>query len=394
MIVVVGGGIAGLGCARKLEELGHKVLVLEASDRVGGRIVDVRLEHDRGVAVVPGGAEFLHGIIDKPFEDDVEELEWPNYVYFGKECRLERDEAALEAIDEAFRGISGEGTLLQALARTGVPSRLLDLADAVYGNDYGGSLSDLGAREVVYEQSRWSHGEQYAVIRGRTLTTFSERLASGLGDVRLGRAVVAVDPGPVVTTSDGNVLRPDAVVLAVPVGARLAMRLPVPSPDVPTVATAVKVFVVLERPVWPPDFWNAVCADSLFPELWVSPAPNDFPVVVGFVTGSRADRLARRHARAELVRRFLEQLDTIFSSPSTARPATDACLGSHVLEWEEAYTAPTPGAIERQRAFAIPLADHRIFFAGEACNDALNPCIQGALASGIKAAATAHQALH
>ena len=37
-VIVVGGGVAGLQCARVLHEAGRSVLVLEASDRVGGRV--------------------------------------------------------------------------------------------------------------------------------------------------------------------------------------------------------------------------------------------------------------------------------------------------------------------------------------------------------------------
>ena len=53
-IVVVGAGIAGLAAARALTGMGRDVLVLEARDRIGGRLHTVRL--GAGVAADLGGA--------------------------------------------------------------------------------------------------------------------------------------------------------------------------------------------------------------------------------------------------------------------------------------------------------------------------------------------------
>ena len=57
-VIVIGAGIAGLAAANRLQEKGVKVLVLEARNRIGGRIHTERLEGE----VVELGATWIHGV--------------------------------------------------------------------------------------------------------------------------------------------------------------------------------------------------------------------------------------------------------------------------------------------------------------------------------------------
>jgi monoamine oxidase len=58
-VVVIGAGAAGLAAAARLTEAGRSVLLLDARDRIGGR---VWTRHEPGIAVpVELGAEFIHG---------------------------------------------------------------------------------------------------------------------------------------------------------------------------------------------------------------------------------------------------------------------------------------------------------------------------------------------
>src|SRR6266568_2763107 len=56
-VLVIGAGMAGLSAARKLAEAGRQVMVLEARERVGGRIFTLRERNQ----VIELGAEFIHG---------------------------------------------------------------------------------------------------------------------------------------------------------------------------------------------------------------------------------------------------------------------------------------------------------------------------------------------
>jgi monoamine oxidase len=58
-VIIIGAGAAGLMAARQLSAEGLKVCVLEARDRVGGRIYTM---HEPAIKhAVEGGAEFIHG---------------------------------------------------------------------------------------------------------------------------------------------------------------------------------------------------------------------------------------------------------------------------------------------------------------------------------------------
>ena len=57
--VVVGAGFAGLMAARRLQRAGHEVVVLEARNRVGGRVWSQRIDPDDPRTVIERGAEFV-----------------------------------------------------------------------------------------------------------------------------------------------------------------------------------------------------------------------------------------------------------------------------------------------------------------------------------------------
>src|SRR5215467_8437009 len=74
-VIVIGAGVSGLAAARDLSASGLSVLVLEARDRIGGRIYT---KHSNGIPIELG-AEFIHG--------------WPSEIFkIADEARLNVEE--------------------------------------------------------------------------------------------------------------------------------------------------------------------------------------------------------------------------------------------------------------------------------------------------------------
>src|SRR5215470_19212794 len=65
-VVIIGAGVSGLAAAAEMRKFGLSVLVLEARDRVGGRVW-TRHEPDLS-APIELGAEFIHGRAPETFE--------------------------------------------------------------------------------------------------------------------------------------------------------------------------------------------------------------------------------------------------------------------------------------------------------------------------------------
>lgn len=60
--IIIGAGVAGLTAARLLARAGRTVVVLEARDRIGGRVVTDRVDG----FITDLGASWIHGIVDSP----------------------------------------------------------------------------------------------------------------------------------------------------------------------------------------------------------------------------------------------------------------------------------------------------------------------------------------
>lgn len=99
-VVVVGAGIAGLVCARRLEQSGREVLIIEASDGVGGRM---RTDLVDGFRLDRGFQVFFEAYPNAKLELDLGKLRLKDFepgclVFDGKKMREVHRENLIETI--------------------------------------------------------------------------------------------------------------------------------------------------------------------------------------------------------------------------------------------------------------------------------------------------------
>ncbi|KZT50311.1 amine oxidase [Calocera cornea HHB12733] len=87
-VIIIGGGISGLVAAQSLTKLGWKVLILEARDRLGGRVWTYELDGDGHKADL--GASYIHGMDGNPIAEVAEKLGM-ELRFYGPEPGILRD---------------------------------------------------------------------------------------------------------------------------------------------------------------------------------------------------------------------------------------------------------------------------------------------------------------
>src|SRR5262245_47672091 len=113
-VIVVGAGAAGLAASHQLSHLGLNVVVLEARNRIGGRILT---EADHSVSIELG-AEFLHGrpevLLSTIREADlaIDEVVGDRWMCAGRSLKKSDD------VTSAWEGVSKEMKLANSTDQT------------------------------------------------------------------------------------------------------------------------------------------------------------------------------------------------------------------------------------------------------------------------------------
>ncbi|TRY56568.1 hypothetical protein DNTS_008400 [Danionella cerebrum] len=418
-VLVIGAGAAGLAAARQLQNFGLEVLVLEARDRIGGRVCD---DASMGVTVARG-AQILNGCVNNPFSLMSEQLHLPMRS-LSERCRLmQADGQTLEPSLEQRMDFHFNA-LLDAVSDwrkdkpqsqdTSLGEKLSQLCQ-LFLRESGLQFSELEEKLLQFHLSNleyncgstldqvsarsWDHNECFAQFAGDHmlltggLSSALDKLAEGL-DIRLSTPVEHVD-------YSGDSVK---VLVSVPLSL-LQKNLITFSPTLPERKLKALMSLgagVIEKVAlrFPSRFWDGKvqgsdffacappCAEQkgLFSVFQDMSPQGEQCVLVSGVSGE-ALALMKDLQDHQVVEHCMKVLRELFPEQDVPEP-----LQFWVTHWSQdpwaqmSYSfVKTGGSGEAYDIIAEDLRG-RVFFAGEATNRHFPQTVTGAYLSGVREA--------
>ena len=408
-VIIVGAGAAGLAAARELA--GRNIAIVEARDRIGGRIHTL---HPTDLALpIELGAEFIHGEAKATFSvvDSAALLayELPDDHYWAREGTWEEVDFWHD-LDRLFAKIgTRDRSFADFLKSRRVDPRIREMAWHFvegYHAAHAGRISALALRSADNEtnamrQFRIADGYDALVawLRAGISDPQALRLSTTVKEIRWKRGSVEVDCGT-------ETLRAGAALITIPLGVWKAPRDQEGAirfvPDLKDkrntierleVGHVVKIVFRFREPFWKKPFNFLHSNDRFIPTWWTS-APARAPLLTGWAGGHAADAMMAE-GEGGMIDRAIDSMAKAFGVRRSLIQRSLVATWTH--DWQRdpfsrgAYSYAGVGGIGAHKALAKPV-ESTLFFAGEATNGEQTGTVAGAIVSG-KAAARKIKAL-
>lgn len=417
-VIVVGAGMAGITAARELVRAGHSVAVLEARDRIGGRI---RTMYDFCDGPVEGGAEFVHGRKAATMSEvhkaglnlrGSPQMRRTAFNLGGATRWL--PVACMHPETWACAGMRQKIAQTQApdlsarefIDKHGYRGRARLLTEMTFLQHLPGSADDVGVIGLVEDgvldlQTRYNH----RIVEG--YSALPKSLAKGL-DIRLNARVETVtwQSGKVrIRLDDGNELEARAAISTLPVGVLKsdAVRFEPALPESKRWALSqmemgpiIKILLHFREAFWPGWMEMAACATGPINLYWcVFRGVKDRPAVLcTYCIGPRAARLSAE-SEEKATEIVMADLQRLFPKASPDR----ALVNCRFVNWAKdpfsrgGYTYLRPGAGDA-RASLRAADTGTLFWAGAGTeSQPVSELVETAYLSGLRAAAEAKASL-
>jgi monoamine oxidase len=415
-VLVIGAGAAGLLAARELVAAGKQVVLVEARERIGGRVHT--LTPSGFTNAIEAGAEFLHGRV--PLTCSILEAagkKWEAAVgntYLVKDGQVQPDAEFFEQLPLLLEKLNllEEDLPLADFLNRDFPGEQ-HAAIRAFATQFAEGYDAADAQRV----SAWALREEWATED----VDYSPRPVGGYGPLLHWLALqvqaagatmhlsvpvreVRWQPGSVeLLTESGMVFYGTQMLCTVPLGVwqrdagqsgylNFVPELPEHRVAANQLGFGSVIKIVLE---FREAFWQDrmpelefLLSDAPVPTWWTQ-LPSKRPLLTGWLAGPAAQRLHGASDEA-LIQLALESLTSLLATTSTVLQAQ--LVANYVCNWGAepyaygAYSYPTVGAQAARAALATPVAD-TLYFAGEGVYEGASAgTVEAALVSGQVAA--------
>lgn len=411
-VLVIGGGVAGLAAARQLTSAGLHVTLLEARDRLGGRI----WTHQTQDYPVELGAEFVHGRPEEILALAAEAALSIAPVEGGFRRKIDgawadagRLMGKVEELFEKMPADEPDQSFLHYIDRSGVRNDVREQALRYIEGFHAADPSLISVHSLIRdthaEEAISGDGRQFRLAGGYEglVQAIRDRIDAKRCNVLLNSAVTEIHwcAGDVVAKTTNAEFRAPRAVITVPLGVMKANGI-VFSPELPEKQNAVK-FLEMGAAVrvtlcFREKFWERApeMADlgflftnhSQFPTWWTANAL-PYPILTAWAAGKHAMAL-KGLAPDEIAHKATQALAQIIGIGD--RDLAAQITGAFTHDWQidpfsrGAYSYAAVGGIDAARTLAAPVAE-TLYFAGEATNsEGYNATVHGAISTGYRAA--------
>ena len=408
-VIIVGAGISGLAAAAELGAKGFAdVVILEARDRIGGRIWTDTIGGDVPIDL---GASWIHGVKGNPISTIASDnrittspTDYDNDVvhFHGGGKPPGRAEAIFDAFS-AFARKRPRASLASAY-RSYVTASALDGRERRYlahqlnttiEHEFGADVAELSFESIIGGNAFRGRDVVFPGGYGQIL----DALVPGL-DIRCADAVTSIDHADspiIVTTASGATHEASAVIVTLPLGVlkegTVSFHPPLPAPkqraiELLGMGVLNKTCLLFDEVFWDEDA-EIIGYVGPVPGQWAEtlnlyPATG-LPLLMMFNAASVATELERL-SDSDTVAQAVAALTEMHGSIPQPRD-------TRVTRWSSdpwsrgAYSyVPIDASIEQYAELGQPI-DNRLLFAGEATTKDYPATVHGAYLTGKRAAA-------